>query len=1410
MLPDGTPAKGAMSGSSHALTSYLPRRLVAQLASDPASVRTPESFQAATLLADLSGFTALAGDLSAEGAAGAEKLTSILASSLGRLVDLVYSMGGDVVAFAGDAVMAVWPADDEDELLLSARRAVLCASRAHGLIEGWEAHPGHTVTLRIGVGVGPCSLTSLGDEDERWGWVAAGPAMTSVGHAERCAKPGATVLSDDVVTLLAGEIATMPAEGGALLLDASALRPDPAPVAEPLDDSALAAHVRPYLPAAVLARIDTGHGEWLAELRPVTTIFVNFPDLDPWRTADAQIALSLVGSMKRTMEVLGGALHKVLVDDKGTTAVLAFGLPPLSHDDDAVRAVRAAIRIRERIAAEGVAFGIGVTSGRAFCGAYGTDRRREYTMLGDSVNLAARLMQLADGEVWCDSPTARSAVSRFRFEDLGPRDVKGKAEPVRVHQAVGALDATGRHEVLLTGRAEALSGRIEPVSSSGGWDTLQGALMTPLTESDFTGELSDAHSAPALQIVRIVGREAQEQVLRDRLDHLQQGERGLVLIEGEAGMGKSLLVATLQRACAHERVPFLVGSADPVRSLEPYHGWREILLPLFRGDPEARQQRLAAWFPEGSHLSEWTPLLGPVLGLPSELFEDTDAVRAMNGPQRAAATRDLLVAALTRTTEEEPVVVVLDDAHWLDAASWQLALTAARVVPDLLLVLCLRPMDDPPRAFKEISDLPGARRVRLDALPDRSVAELASRFLGVASLEPPVEDLVVSRAGGNPFFCEEVVYALTESGALKLNGVARFADGRGPSTVNLPETLQGVVTSRLDRLPPEEQLTLKVASVLGRSFGIDTLLAVHPVDTPEEELRSQLDHLAELDLCPKDVDTGEQRIHSFKHALVQEACYELLVLGKRRDLHAAAAAHYEANPPDDGPNAARLAHHWRNAGEPLRALEHLEAAGFAALDNGADKDALGTLDAACELVNDLSGTQLMEVGPVRRAEMLRARGTALHGVGRQDESAESLRRALKSLGFSLPRTPLGWTLRLLLEGARQALYRVIPRALRWRARRTKHPRLKAASQAASWYANASYFRVEPLPWLAAGLWSANLAENAEAPDIAGTAYVNLANIFGTLHLRPLERTYMRLAALSPERRVDNIAHSSKAVVEMLHAEWDAARATILEGTAKSRASGDWWALGNGLTILALIDYYTAPIETCLATFDEVARTMAERDHPAQECYGLVFCVPALLSLGRVEGARNRLQLGAGRLDSFDYFGRLSWHAAMAALHLRDDRPEDAVAAADRALTMFADKPLMLFTYGGPFLLVAEVLLTVFEAGSAGRYGREDLRALAKTAVANLRQGAITFRYFQPRALLAKGILQAIEGKSPDAALDKALAAAQRWSQPWDEGRIQAEIARRAPAGSPRAAAAATAARAILEPMGAHADLDGVP
>ena len=1397
------------------LASYLPRRLVEQLAGVRAAqeVGQPDTFPAAALLADLSGFTALSADLARDGAIGAETLTRILDRALGGLVDLVSDSGGDVVNFAGDAVIAIWPAEDEEDLRRCVYAAAQCAERAQREIGGWEAHPGHVLDLRIGVGAGSCTFISLGDQTQRWGWVAAGEAMLEVGHAERSAEPGETVLSNLAAALLGAAAEGPKHETGVQVLRRLAHMPAPSRVRRPpANETALSAAgleqaIRAYIPTAVLSRIDTGHTEWLAELRTVSALFVNLPDLDPAQPAVLHTVQALVSRINACIDLLGGALNKILVDGKGLTLVVGFGLPPRAYEDDGLRAVRAALRIEAMLRRQGVAFGIGVSTGRAFCGAYGNAIRREYTMLGDSVNLAARLMKRADGVVWCDAETARVAVSRVAFQDLGLQSIRGLAVDQRVHRPLGAHDSIARRAVMLTGRDESLGGQSWPV------DPQRARSQSQLPGTGDPGPGDPEPATPPreterpheLEGRRLVGREAQEQVLVDRLERLGRGERGLVLVEGEAGMGKSFLLATLHREASSRDLSVLSGTADPVRSHEPYHAWREVFGALFGATAGAKPD-LSRWFPPDSRLAEWVPLLGPVLGLE---IEQTASTTAMNGPQRADATQDLLVAALTRAVEARPVLIELDDGHWMDAASWQLALNVAQRVPGLLLVLGHRTMSiDAPRAFTALTELPTAQRVRLDAMPDHRMSQLACHFLGVMAISPSVQRLLVSRAAGNPFFCEELAHALRDADALELQfgSIARFAPGHSAETVSLPGTLQSVVVSRLDRLPPEEQLTMKVASVLGRSFDVDTLRAVHPAGHTEAELLSQLDHLSKLGLCPRERGVGE---HAFKHAMVQEACYELLVLSTRRALHAAAASHYESPGSGEERNATRLAHHWRLAGMPVRALHHLESAGFEALENGWDRDALGSLEAARDLLSAMNRSQRSEVGKVREAELLRGIGTALLGVGRPEASADSLRQSLQTLGRGLPTTSAGWVVRLLLEGARQLAYRVLPRFLRWNAPAHRHEELRAASKAASWYAHTSYFRVYPLPWLAAGLLSANLAENAKAPEIAGTAYVNLANIFGTLHLRRIERAYMRLAALSTQKRVGILAHSSEAVVDMLHCAWDDARVTIGSGTAKARAAGDWWALGNGLIIQALIQYLSGPIADSLPTFDETVRLMKARSHPAQEAYGRVFSVSPLLALGRVDEAWEQLADGESRFDSYDYFGQLSWHAGRAALLWELGDPDEAVASAVRALRMYAAKPLTVFTYVGPFSLIADVLLAARADGRAlGTLSPEEIAQHAQSAVANLSKGAKLFWYFRPRALLARGVSAAQDGHPDKArqAWQKGLEAAVSLGMPWDTARLHVELARHAAPGTAERSAHERAAREILEPMGAAGTL----
>ncbi|HSK37264.1 MAG TPA: adenylate/guanylate cyclase domain-containing protein, partial [Actinomycetota bacterium] len=198
------------------------------------------------------------------------------------------------------------------------------------------------------------------------------------------------------------------------------------------DGPGVAALVAPYLPRAMLASMVAGHEEWLAELRQITVVFANLPDLDHRAGLDEadEVMRALQGALYR----YEGSINKLSIDEKGTTLVAALGLPPLTHEDDPARGVQAALAMREALAGLGHRVAVGVTTGRAFCGTVGSRWRREYTMLGAVVNLAARLMQEAGDDVLCDAATASAARPAVAFTTLAPVRVKGLADPVPVYR----------------------------------------------------------------------------------------------------------------------------------------------------------------------------------------------------------------------------------------------------------------------------------------------------------------------------------------------------------------------------------------------------------------------------------------------------------------------------------------------------------------------------------------------------------------------------------------------------------------------------------------------------------------------------------------------------------------------------------------------------------------------------------------------------------------------------------------------------------------------------------------------------------------------------------------------------------------------------------------------------------------
>ena len=449
------------------LASFTPAMILRQANAGAGNVveASQERFEAAVLFVDVAGFTALTEALAARGAAGAEDLTALLNTYFGQIIDAVMDRGGDIVKFAGDALIALWPAGAAGSLADQTLRVVDCALGMQARLNDYEVAEGFRLRVKLAIGAGEVLAERLGGVYDRWELLIAGDALRQIGVGNDHAKPGDVIISMEARALIADRIKGEEVPDGARRVQRLIGRPPIAlPAAVPAPEPAAGPALRAFIPAAVRTRLEADQLAWLGELRRVSVLFVNLPDFNVATSLDrAQEAMRAVQMALYRFE---GSINKMSVDDKGASLIAVFGLPPLAHGDDPERAVRAAVATRAALAGLGFRAWIGVTTGTAFCGAVGNGRRREYTIMGDVVNLSARLMQAAgggkagrpvEGGILCDGTTWAAAVTRLGFETLAPIKVKGKAAPIEIHRPVPQLRpapdaAPGRHRIRIVGR----------------------------------------------------------------------------------------------------------------------------------------------------------------------------------------------------------------------------------------------------------------------------------------------------------------------------------------------------------------------------------------------------------------------------------------------------------------------------------------------------------------------------------------------------------------------------------------------------------------------------------------------------------------------------------------------------------------------------------------------------------------------------------------------------------------------------------------------------------------------------------------------------------------------------------------------------------------------------------------------
>jgi adenylate cyclase len=851
-----------------------------------AGVDLPDRVAGSAIFADISGFTPLTEALAAElgPQRGAEELTANLGRVFHAVIAELDAYGGDVIYFSGDAITC-WIDGDDGLAAASAGLAMLDAMARTGEI----VTPGGTrvqLAMKIAIAVGAARRFVVGDPDVQLIDVLAGSLVDDLAAAEHFAEKGEVILEPSAIDLL-GDRARLGARRHDLetgreyaVLDGLASVAERQPVVEP---PALSEElVRPWLLPAVYERLRTGRGEFLTELRPAVPIFLRFAGIDYDEDDDAARKLDeLVRGAQRILSGYGGNLLQLTLGDKGAYLYGVFG-SPVAHEDDEARAAAAALELRDLEKSTSARdIQIGITRGRLRSGTYGHVMRRTFVCLGDEVNLSARLMSAAPAQhIYVSERIQQGAGDAFIWERLPDMTVKGKVKPVAVYSLNGSLERASRRKI-----------RFE---------------------------------------LGLVGRRTELATLNARLADATAGRGRVLGIAAEAGMGKSRLVAEFVRGARRRGHLVAFGECQAFGTNTAYFAfrepWRRLLLIDDNESERAQVTRLKALLGGiDPALVDRAPLLGSVLGM---TIPDTSLTRSFDAKLRKASLEDLLATCLAARSTDEPLVVVLEDCHWMDELSRDLLRTLTRGAAGLrvLFVLAYRP-ETTPGGGLGIEALPFFDELALERLDDADAAAVvASKLAQVVGSGALASDelvrLVSNRAEGNPLYIEELISYI----------VGRGVDASDPAALavlQLPDSLHTIVLSRIDTVPEAPRRTMKVASVVGRVFRAPMLPGAYEELGSLGEVRGHLEQLRSADLVG--LDREEDLSYLFKHVVTQEVAYESMPFSLRAVLHRRLAGYIESSEPDAvDRNLDLLAHHYWKGDDDAKKREFLGRAAAAA------------------------------------------------------------------------------------------------------------------------------------------------------------------------------------------------------------------------------------------------------------------------------------------------------------------------------------------------------------------------------------------------------------------------------------------------------------------------------------------------
>lgn len=1080
------------------------------------------------LSADISGFTALSERLAGKGKAGAEEITELVNKCFTALIDAAYGFGGEILKFGGDALLVLFRGDHHG------RRAVDAGLAMQAALRGSGAARRSRLSMTVGIAAGPFDVYVAGSTYHEL--LITGARASEVIRLEGAAEKGDTLVSPELAARLPAPMLVREEHGGFVVTGATGDGPTGVTADRRANDAADS-----FVPLAVRQQL-AGFSELGGEHRLVTVGFLMVGGVDALVDAAGHVGVAeafhrLVDDILDACAPFGvTALHTDIAPD-GVKFVLCAGAP-VNPGDTSDAMLQAALAIAR--SSSPFVLRQGVQTGRVFAGFLGSEHRRTYTLMGDPVNTAARMLGKADDRgVVAVASVVADARTVFLTEPLEPFLVKGKTEPISAHKVLAASDSVRR----------------------------------------------DRTSA------RLRGRDVELAVVSRSIGEL--GE--VIVLSGPAGVGKSRLVDAARDVA--DGTAFH-GSCTPYGASSPYSVFR----PLLRGgsgiatdaDPATSGQLLTRI------VTEVAPDLGPLLPLLAVPFgaavASTPEASAIDPEFRRARIHEVVVEFLDQTLDG-PVFLVVEDVHWIDDASGELLTSLIHAARD-------RPwagiLTRRPGGLWELPDeVDHVRQLDVAPLDDDAVRTLAIEVSERALSDRDLA-MIVERAAGNPLFAIELTRAIVRQGAEAL-----------------PDSIEGVIASRIDQLPADQRRLMRIASVFGREFDVADVAALsgEPVSLGAElgEMVERLD------------DDARPDTYRFTHAMYRDVAYEGLPFRQRRRLHGDVAATIRASRPDDDAMAALLSVHFSEAHDHDQAWRYSQIAAAGALAQQATWEAAGALERALKAARYARDCQRSD--QARVAEQL---GELYYILGRFDEARRVVDVARRSTDDDMAAVRLMRQIGQIEERRGQP-----QRAIRWFRRAAE--RVPPSTRSRSWLA----IRAEVA--LAEAALRTRLGQDAECVALARRALVDaersgadratalaLERIhLGLVGLGEPDEMQAGIRALALHRKLGDNSGAARTLTNLgveayFDSRWSEAATDYLEAMSLAQIAGSVVVAATAAINSGEVLSDQGHWEQALELFDQVLRNYESvRYAPGIANASLFLAVPSM-RLGDLERAQRSI------------------------------------------------------------------------------------------------------------------------------------------------------------------------------------------